>query len=109
LTGARTGEAVALRWGDIDFERAIIHIRKTMAFVRGKHYARNRTKTGRNREFPIEEPALQELLKRRCSPDKKPNDFVFQEPGGSHINRKNFTTLGMETAKAKGLSLNLQR
>jgi integrase len=90
LTGARTGEAVALRWGDIDFKRAIIHIRKTIALVRGKHDPRNQTKTRRNREFPIEDPALKELLQRRWSPDKKPNDFVFQEPGGSHINRVRF-------------------
>ena len=90
LTGARTGEAVALRRSDIDFEKGVIHIRKTIANVRSKPDARDTTKTGKNREFPIEDPALKELLRRVCSSSKKPSDFIFQESDGSHIDRNKF-------------------
>ena len=90
LTGARTGEAVALVRSDIDFEKGVIHIRKTIAYVRGKPDPRDTTKTGKNREFPIEDPALEKLLRRICSDNKKPNDFVFQESDGSHIDRNKF-------------------
>ena len=89
LTGARTGEAVALVHSDIDFEKGVIHIRKTIAYVNSKPDPRNRTKTGKNREFPIEDPALEKLLRRVCS-NKKPSDFVFQEPDGTHIDRNKF-------------------
>jgi integrase len=89
LTGARTGEAVALLCSDIDFEKGVIHIRKTIAHVRGKPDERSTTKTGKNREFPIEDPALEKLLRRVCS-NKKPSDFVFQESDGSHIDRNKF-------------------
>ncbi len=90
LTGARTGEAVALLRSDIDFEKGVIHIRKTIANVNSKPDPRDTTKTGKNREFPIEDPALKELLRRVCSSSKKPNDFVFQESDGSHIDRNKF-------------------
>ncbi len=90
LTGLRTGEAIALLWSDIDFERGLIYIRKTIAIVRGKHDPRNETKTGKDREFPIEDPALERLLRRLSSLNKNPDGFVFQEPTGLHINRKSF-------------------
>lgn len=90
LTAARTGEAAAFVGSDIDFEKGVIHIRKTISQVRGKPDPRNTTKTGKNREFPIEDPALEKLLRRVCSSHKKPSDFVFQEPDGSHIDRKKF-------------------
>jgi len=89
LTAARTGEAVALLHSDIDFEKGMIHIRKTIAYVRSKPDARDTTKTGKDREFPIEDPALEKLLRRVCS-NKKPSDFVFQESDGSHIDRNKF-------------------
>ena len=90
LTGGRTGEAIALLHSDIDFEKAVIHIRKTIAYVKSKPDPRDTTKTGKNREFPIEDPALEKLLRRVCSSNKKPDDFVFQESDGSHINRNKF-------------------
>ena len=68
----------------------MIHIRKTISHVRGKPDPRDTTKTGKNREFPIEDPALEELLRRVCSSNKKPSDFVFQESDGSHIDRNKF-------------------
>jgi len=60
------------------------------ALVRGKHDQRSTTKTRQPREFPIEDPALESLLKKLWAPDKKPDAFVFQEPDGKHINRRNF-------------------
>ena len=90
LTAARTGEGAALVHSDIDFEKGVIHIRKTIANVRSKPDLRDTTKTGKDREFPIEDPALKELLRRVCSSNKKPSDFVFQESDGSHINRNKF-------------------
>lgn len=87
LTGVRTGEAVALLWSDIDFEKCVIYIRKTISNVRGKPDPRDETKTKKNREFPIEDPALISLLQKLWSAGRKMSDFVFQEPDGNHIDR----------------------
>lgn len=45
LTGMRPGELVALRWGDVDFERGSIWVHRSRE--------RSRTKTGRERRIPL--------------------------------------------------------
>ena len=89
LTGCRTGEAVALRWKNVT-EKSIIFC-ENIAIARGKHIYLNSTKTGKNREFPRNEnSALDKLLKQLKSETVNPDDFVFQQPGGGHINRHLF-------------------
>jgi integrase len=89
LTGCRTGEAVALRWKNVT-EKSIIFC-ENIAFARGKHIYLSSTKTGKNREFPRNEnSALDKLLKQLKSETVNPDDFVFQQPGGGHINRRIF-------------------
>jgi len=89
LTGCRTGEAVALRWKNVT-EKSIIFC-ENIAVARGKHIYSNSTKTGKNREFPRNEnSALDKLLKQLKSETVNPDDFVFQQPGGGHINRNLF-------------------
>lgn len=86
-TGLRTGEAVGLIWSNIELEKGIIHIRKTMSLVRGKHTLRHQTKTGKNRDFPIEDPIVEKILRELWTPNKKGTDYVFQELNGSHVDR----------------------
>lgn len=71
-------------------KRPVIHIRKTISIVRGKHDPKDETKTKEDRDFPIEDPALERLLQKLWSPDKKQDDFVFQEPNGDHVDRNRF-------------------
>ena len=97
LTAARTGEAVALFRSDIDFEKGVIHIRKTIAYVRGKPDPRDTTKTGKNREFPIEDPALEKLLRRVCSAIKSQVILYSRNLTAATSIATNSITLGMDS------------
>jgi integrase len=63
-TGARIGEAAALSWSDVDFDKNQISISKTVHWGRGKDastYIQKYTKTGESRAVPMTE-ALKRLL-----------------------------------------------
>ena len=62
--GGRRGETLALRWGDIDFERACITIRAVIsAGIDGVHL-RNRTKTKKPRTIAVSSITLERLTAR---------------------------------------------
>ena len=58
-TGMRTGESIALKWSDIDFENNIITIQRNVRH--GK--VRNTTKTGITNVIDMAEPVKQSLIK----------------------------------------------
>jgi integrase len=71
-SGCRLGEAVALRWRNIDFKAGIIRIE-------GKAGATAReggTKNSLDREVPIMAPMRSLLERMHAASDPKPNDFV---------------------------------
>jgi len=58
-TGLRTGEALALQWNDIDFEKNTIAIQRSVR----KGVIKNTTKTGVNRDIDLNIPLKTLLLK----------------------------------------------
>jgi integrase len=79
--GCRLGEAAALTWGDIDFDRAQASITKAWD---GK--AIKSTKNRKNRKAPIPEAFLPVLLAFR----QADSDLVFPAVEGGHLDSKNF-------------------
>jgi integrase len=63
-TGARRGELVALRWSDVDLERAVITISRSMAVTQGGTQVKT-TKTDRTRVVAIDEPTVAVLRAHR--------------------------------------------
>jgi integrase len=61
-TGARLGEQIAIRWGDIDWVSRMVHIRQSAP--RGKAIAG--TKSGRHRAIPLT-PELASTRASWCS------------------------------------------
>ena len=61
-TAMRRGELLALRWSDIDFEKGIVHVRRTMNHVKGLgyHEGEPKTRTGR-RNIMLPEVAIEAL------------------------------------------------
>lgn len=57
-TGLRPAEGFGLTWEDIDFARSRVKVCRNMTITHG---IRNRTKTGRERWVPLNEPAMQVL------------------------------------------------
>jgi len=86
FTGCRTSEAVGLRWKHIDTRRIVF--RDVLTIAGGKHIAKG-TKTGRTREFPINEQ-LRALLTDIKAKNAKPDDLIFTTKMGRPINAVNF-------------------
>jgi integrase len=61
--GLRRGEALGLRWKDIDWERGIMHVRQQVQAPEGKPKILPYTKDGRGGKSPRIPPALVEALR----------------------------------------------
>jgi len=84
LLGVRRGELVGLQWGDIDFNREEVHIRRAAYFVGGEKQGTKTPKTALSeRTIPLPAP-LKELLKHwRESQGGGDTDFICAgAPGG---------------------------
>jgi integrase len=81
FTGLRLGELVALRWGDVDFAKRLVH-------VRGSYTRRQQgpPKSGRVRSVPLIDQALEPLdrLSRR-EHFTEPDDLVFVGQTGGYV------------------------
>ena len=61
ITGIRRGEALSLQWEDIDFERKLINIRRSVRFAGNKGYIGPTKSKAGVRLIPLE-PQLEEIL-----------------------------------------------
>ncbi len=93
-TGARTSEAIGLRWEHISFSREQIEIYEVMA--RGddgssSNRVRKGTKTDNLRVIPCKGKLKAMLIARKDSTiNLKPDDLVFPSPTGTTIDDNNF-------------------
>jgi integrase len=81
FTGLRLGELRALRWSDVDFAKALVHVRRN--FTRG---ADGSPKSGRVRSVPLIDQAakaLDGLSRRERFTDA--DDLVFVDELGRHV------------------------
>ncbi|MBC1239696.1 site-specific integrase [Nostoc sp. 2RC] len=87
LTGCRTGEAIALRWCDIDWDKELIFFQWTCNRTTKKFYPLKNDKTYKGdkiRKFPMpKDEELWNLLK--SIPQGKPSEVVFKSKQGKII------------------------
>ena len=87
-TGCRLGEAVGVHWEDVDLERQVLHVRRTVLRVRGHGMVAKRPKSRageRTLRLPLWLVAM--LRERRGSaPDQSP---VFPDVLGGYRDRNN--------------------
>ncbi len=106
LTGARSGELFALRWGDVEIPKngaAYIHIRRTVSWaringepIRPKFYP-PKTKAGvRKIPIPAEFVAALRAWKLQCPATA--DDLVFPAANGQPIRRSNALRYGLWSA-----------
>lgn len=81
-TGLRKGEALALKWSDIDFEKNLIHINKTIdvGFNNVEIIRSPKTKDS-TRDVPLSTSLKNELLQYRSNVF----EFVFCKSNGRHL------------------------
>ena len=77
LTGLLRGELFGLQWHDVDFDNAVIHVRRSIV-----DQVVGSTKTvGSNRPLPLNEQLSAALATwKQATPYAKPSDWVFASP-----------------------------
>ncbi len=73
FTGLRGGELIALKWSDIDFERMVIHVRRSIRDGREKS-----TKSEKPRIVPIVKPTMEALKRQRLESGLTDRVFLTQ-------------------------------
>jgi integrase len=110
LTGARSGELLALTWEDVDFDGAEIHIRRGVTWartredrekgIRGARYFAPKNKTSRRSvEMPTELAAALRRWKLACPPSR--DGLVFPKADGMAMHRKILAEQGLWPALAR--------
>ena len=85
FTGARQGELLGLKWGDIDWTACQINIQRT--FNKGRFFA-TKTKTS-NRKIDLGPTVMTELKKWKLACPQNELDLVFPNGAGGPINYSN--------------------
>ena len=111
-TGMRRGEAIALKWRDVDFKRRELRIRETLSRVQGSLTLTD-TKTPRSRRSLALSPAVEVVLKRipqdqaarraEIGPLWHSTGFVFTTLDGRPIDPRNALRAFRSAASAAGL------
>lgn len=91
-SGMRQGELLALRWGDVDFDKNLVHVRRSLAIVKGQ-FVEKEPKSKRSRRsvaLPgVVMDALREHLKKMMAEGNTAAP-VFCTRTGNHIAESNF-------------------
>ncbi|MDX6423890.1 MAG: hypothetical protein QOI67_1361, partial [Gaiellaceae bacterium] len=98
FSGVRIGEALGLRWSDVDFERGFVRVR--FQLDRGRERVELKTDAGRRDVVLV--PQLAKLLRehRLASPHSHDVDLVFPSPDGRGRDHRS-TSRGIERAVAR--------
>lgn len=91
-TGMRTGEILALQWGDVDLDAGTVSISRTIAVDEdGKHFLQDETKRDDSeRTLYLPRPVVL-MLERRYRTRK--SEFVFPSSTGTFWHPNNFRTV----------------
>ena len=101
-TGMRSGEALALRWSDIDFKNKIIHIENTLTDVAGKHWLQP-PKTANSKRYIGMSDVLSNILSEHKQKQSekitalgsfyKYPEMVFTADTGNYVDRSQLNTV----------------
>ena len=82
-TGLRINEALALQVGDVDFERAKLHISRTWTMTASGKKILGATKSREDRSISLSEQML--VLLKPLTVSKAKSDFIFTGAGGDAL------------------------
>lgn len=99
-TGLRKGEALALRYSDIDFDKKVIKINKTVEWIGNVPNIKNHPKTDAGiREVPLLD-CLVDLIEHKST-----DELIFPNSNGELIRNGNFTRLWDKYRAETGLNI----
>ena len=90
MTGLRKGEILALQWQDIDFDKGVISVTKSVAHDGNKPFVKSTKTEAGERLVPLLDPLRDRL---QVIPDKKPEKYIVSVDGGkSPLTAKQYDT-----------------
>lgn len=103
LTGCRRGEALALTYGDIDKDRRVININKTLEWIGNVPQIKNHPKTDAGRrDIPIPQILLDRLLDGK---KHKASELIFKNQNGNTVTNSGVTRMWNTYQKETGLTI----
>lgn len=95
FTGVRIGEALGMRWQDLDFDGQTVHVRSQL----GRDRKRADVKRDAGRRAIVFMPRLARVMRahKLRSPFSSPTDYVFTNPDGRARDHRS-TSKGIERA-----------
>jgi integrase len=95
MTGLRRGEIVGLRWGDVDLDRGVLWVRRSVVQVGyASVVGQPKTASGEDRRVDLDAATVGSLIAHRLQQDLEKdafgavyedNDLVFAREDGSHL------------------------
>jgi len=99
-TGLRRGEALALKYGDIDLKARTITVKRATSYTKNKAEIKGTKTSAGERVVPILDPLLPKLPK-----NKGKSLYVFSADGGEHpLKQSEFQTLWANFVKETGIT-----
>jgi len=112
-TGMRQGELVALHWSDVDLERGIVQVRRTLTWVHGMGYVEGEPKSKAGRRKIVlsqvvvgalsEHKARQEVTRIKLGEKWKDHGLIFCNVHGGYFNPGHVRYLFKKLLKEAGL------
>lgn len=111
-TGLRMGEALALKWSDISFEKKTVSVTKNLILVKDrsgkglkyKLILQDRPKSDKSkRMLPLNKAALQALEDLKTAPGYSPNGFIIHTKDGKPVLPRTFEQMLGLMCKAAGI------
>ena len=100
MTGMRKGELLALQWKDIDFDKNLIHVTKSVYHEGDRPYIKApKTKAG-HRTVPLLPKLKAALLPLKSNA----NDYIFSDDGKKPLTNRRYITLFSAYTKESGVS-----
>lgn len=100
MTGMRKGEILALQWGDIDFDKDLIRVTKSVQHIGDRPSIKApKTKAG-HRVVPLLPALKAELLKRKG----KVSDYIISDSGKEPLTNRRYITLMDSYRRSTGVS-----
>ncbi|MED0660985.1 site-specific integrase [Bacillus smithii] len=109
-----SGEILGLKWCDIDFDKKIIHVNRSLAYVPNKGYILTTLKTKNSkRQIPISDNVVKELLihkakqeewKKRLGKAYEDNDLVICTEMGTMQDPRNILRVMRRLCKSSGVT-----
>jgi integrase len=100
MTGMRKGEILALQWKDIDFERNVINVTKSVYHEGDRPYIKSPKTEESIRTVPLLAPLKKVLLDKKGNKD----DYIVSDDGTKPLTNRRFITLSDNYREKTGVT-----